>query len=64
MIGQTRDERLKCAMVENAPAVEPDTDRPPEEKALVLAAMDGQRFAFQQLMAMYEEKIYRMIFFP
>ncbi len=63
MIGQTRDERLKCVMVENAPAAEPDTDRPQEEKALVLAAMDGQRFAFQQLMAMYEEKIYRMIYF-
>ncbi len=29
----------------------------------MLAAMAGQRLAFQQLMAIYEEKIYRMIFF-
>lgn len=63
MIGQTLNERLKCAMVENAPAVQPYPEYPQEESALVLAAMDGQRFAFEQLMAMYEEKIYRMIYF-
>lgn len=50
-------------MVENAPAALPDPDHHQEESALVLAAMEGHRFAFQQLMAMYEEKIYRMIFF-
>ncbi len=50
-------------MVENVPASQPDPDGYPEEKALVLSAMEGHRFAFQQLMAMYEEKIYRMIFF-
>ena len=51
-------------MVENAPAERWDPDHPREaEHALVLAAMAGQRLAFQQLMALYEEKIYRMIFF-
>jgi RNA polymerase sigma-70 factor (ECF subfamily) len=50
-------------MVENAPAVTLDPDEPQEESALVVEAMQGQRFAFQQLMAMYEEKIYRMIYF-
>ena len=50
-------------MVENAPAVQPDTNHPQEESALVLAAMEGQRMAFQQLMARYEEKVYRMIYF-
>ncbi len=51
-------------MVENAPAERSDPDHPREaEHALVLAAMAGQRLAFQQLMALYEEKIYRMIFF-
>ncbi len=50
-------------MVEYAPAAQPEPDQPQEERTLVLAAMEGQRFAFQQLMAMYEEKIYRMIYF-
>ena len=50
-------------MVENAPAVQPDSNHPQEESALVLAAMEGQRMAFQQLMARYEEKVYRMIYF-
>ncbi len=50
-------------MVANVPASQPDPDDFQEEKALVLSAMEGHRFAFQQLMARYEEKIYRMIFF-
>ena len=50
-------------MVENAPADKPNPDQPREEHALVLTAMAGQRFAFQQLMALYEDKVYRMIFF-
>ena len=50
-------------MVENVPASSPDPDGSGEVKALVLAAMDENRFAFQQLMDMYQEKIYRMIFF-
>jgi RNA polymerase sigma-70 factor (ECF subfamily) len=50
-------------MVENAPAVQLDSNHPQEESALVLAAMEGQRMAFQQLMARYEEKVYRMIYF-
>ncbi|MDJ0811571.1 MAG: RNA polymerase sigma factor [Desulfobacterales bacterium] len=50
-------------MVENAPASQPDPDGSQEERALVLSAMEGNRFAFQQLMAIYEDKIYRMIFF-
>ena len=50
-------------MVENAPASPPDPDGSGEVKALVLAAMEDNRFAFQQLMDMHQEKIYRMIFF-
>ena len=50
-------------MVENVPATLPDPDGSVEIKALVLAAMEDNRFAFQQLMDMHQEKIYRMIFF-
>jgi RNA polymerase sigma-70 factor (ECF subfamily) len=50
-------------MVENAPAPQPDPEGSADEKNLVHAAMAGHRFAFQQLMARYEEKIYRMVFF-
>ncbi len=50
-------------MVENAPAEQSDPDHLREEHALVLAAMTGQRLAFQKLMNVYEDKIYRMIFF-
>jgi RNA polymerase sigma-70 factor (ECF subfamily) len=50
-------------MVENAPASHSDPEGSAEEKDLVHAAMAGHRFAFQQLMAKYEERIYRMVFF-
>ncbi len=62
-VGQILSERLICPMVENVPASKPDPEGSQEEQDLVLAAMAGQRFAFQQLIARYEEKIYRMIFF-
>jgi RNA polymerase sigma-70 factor (ECF subfamily) len=50
-------------MVENAPASQSDPEGSTEEKDLAHAAMAGNRFAFQQLMTMYEERIYRMVFF-
>jgi RNA polymerase sigma-70 factor (ECF subfamily) len=50
-------------MVENAPAPQPEPNGSNEVHDLVTAAMGGNRFAFQQLMTMYEEKIYRMVFF-
>jgi RNA polymerase sigma-70 factor (ECF subfamily) len=52
-------ESIRCAMASDAT----DAADAPEHLPLVNAAREGNRFAFQQLVTMFEQKIFRMIYY-